>query len=465
MKKPLRHLLSFILIAVLACGLSLPAFAVSTPEISVQLGDALISFEDVKPIIQEGRTILPVRAIAEALGAQVSYNNETQTATAVRGDTTVQLVVGEDTVTITKGDITRTLQMDVASYILNNRMMVPARFVAQAFDCYVGWDTVERTVLILDAESLLSGNSAEYTLMNKLLASSNEFSQNFAVTGTFNVSAEINSDGTVIPIVSNGTVSGISDTSAVNLDMEMSTDITGLITALGATDESPETALILSMLQDIQLEYILNIGDGMLYIRCPLLASMTGADANAWYSIDTTALLPDTDASVFNATTAAKDSAADFKDYIKSIVELVQPSDVDTAAALAQGLDIINTNFSDAAFVQSGNTYTSTLSIDEDGVTGSVSLSLTVTDDAVTAYSMRFTVVDTDVSMELNYGMDANNKMDFSINMSIPDTLELNCTASLQYSKSTSPAATEPEAGSLIIPMPLDLPQDPLPSH
>lgn len=91
---------------------------------------------DVDPIIEDGRTLVPLRAIFEAMGAAVSWNDATATATAVKGNTRVVLPVGSTTPTI-NGVI---FKLDVPGRIVEGRTLAPLRFVGEAFGGRVAWD-------------------------------------------------------------------------------------------------------------------------------------------------------------------------------------------------------------------------------------------------------------------------------------------------------------------------------------
>lgn len=96
------------------------------------------------PVIVEGRTLVPLRAVFEALGATVAWDDATKTVTSVKGDITVALTVGTNQITV--NDEAKTI--DVPAQIMNDRTMVPVRAVAEAFGCDVQWDNNTRTVVI-----------------------------------------------------------------------------------------------------------------------------------------------------------------------------------------------------------------------------------------------------------------------------------------------------------------------------
>ncbi len=127
-------------LVILSMVMSTTVFA---KEISVTLNGVPINF-DVQPQIMNDRTMVPLRAIFEALGATVEWDKNTQTVTAYSDDTTVIATIGSKYMYI---NYIKTA-IDVAPVIVNGRTLVPARFVAEAFDCEVDWDGDSRTVII-----------------------------------------------------------------------------------------------------------------------------------------------------------------------------------------------------------------------------------------------------------------------------------------------------------------------------
>ena len=84
---------------------------------------------DAAPIVQNSRTYVPFRALAEAFGAEVSYDEATQAVTATLGNSTVVMTIGSATYTVNGEEKTA----DVAPFISGSRTMVPVRFAAEAF--------------------------------------------------------------------------------------------------------------------------------------------------------------------------------------------------------------------------------------------------------------------------------------------------------------------------------------------
>jgi hypothetical protein len=111
----------------------------------VLLIDGLSLNLDVLPIIQNGRTLVPFRAIAEAMNIDVSWDDQTRTVNATDGNTTVRLQI--DNRTAYRNNIPMTL--DVAPQIVAGRTLIPLRFFSEAFNCQVGWDSTIFQVSII----------------------------------------------------------------------------------------------------------------------------------------------------------------------------------------------------------------------------------------------------------------------------------------------------------------------------
>lgn len=111
--------------------------------IGVELDYAPVSF-DQEPIIVGDRTMVPVRAIFEAMGAEVLWDADTKTVTSQLEDLTVRMTI--DQPVITANDVAK--ELDTPPMIVGGRTLVPVRAVSESFGCEVEWDAANRTVQI-----------------------------------------------------------------------------------------------------------------------------------------------------------------------------------------------------------------------------------------------------------------------------------------------------------------------------
>ncbi len=111
--------------------------------ISVLFDGKRIAFDQL-PIIENGRTLVPLRAIFEKIGATVEWDGDTQTVTATKGDITVSLTINNTTATKNGQAIT----LDVPAKIINGRTLVPVRFVSDCFGVGVDWNGDIQSVIL-----------------------------------------------------------------------------------------------------------------------------------------------------------------------------------------------------------------------------------------------------------------------------------------------------------------------------
>ncbi|SFB51472.1 Copper amine oxidase N-terminal domain-containing protein [Cohnella sp. OV330] len=100
----------------------------------------------VAPIIRDGSTLVPFRAIAEALQAEVVYNPADRTVTVTRDGISVKLVLNSKTAYVNG----KTVKLDVTATVVKGSTVVPVRFVSEALDSTVKWEPVSQSVVIYD---------------------------------------------------------------------------------------------------------------------------------------------------------------------------------------------------------------------------------------------------------------------------------------------------------------------------
>ncbi|MBE5040087.1 copper amine oxidase N-terminal domain-containing protein [Ructibacterium gallinarum] len=133
---------------------------------------------DVPPISENDRTLVPFRAIFEAMGAEVSWTEETQTASVTLGEITVETTI--DTPTLKKNGIA--IALDVPSRLINDRTMVPVRAISEALDALVDWNEDAQQVLITyPIPGLLTTEDSQLLAANRDQIRY-EFEQSFLVT-------------------------------------------------------------------------------------------------------------------------------------------------------------------------------------------------------------------------------------------------------------------------------------------
>lgn len=119
-----------------------------TDSIKIKL-DGVELVSDSPPVIVDGRTLVPTRVIFEAMDGTVKWDSASKKVTIDIQGKTIELTVDSKIAYIngTKKEI------DVPAKIINNRTMVPVRFISEAIGCNVTWDSENRVVDITSAEA------------------------------------------------------------------------------------------------------------------------------------------------------------------------------------------------------------------------------------------------------------------------------------------------------------------------
>lgn len=119
-------------------------------------------YTDIPPLIVDGRTLVPLRPIGEAMGCTVTWVNATKTANLMNDAVLVSMQIGSKFVGKKKRTGTGEpsyKEIDVAPQIINGSTYIPARAFAEALDAVVGWDQNTRTVMIVyDTDLKYAGN-------------------------------------------------------------------------------------------------------------------------------------------------------------------------------------------------------------------------------------------------------------------------------------------------------------------
>ncbi len=101
---------------------------------------------DVRPFVENGRTLVPFRAIAESMGADVQWDGAARRVTLTKGARRVAMVLDSNVAEVDGQKVT----LDVPAKIVGGRTVVPLRFVGEAMNAQVGWDGDSRMITVLE---------------------------------------------------------------------------------------------------------------------------------------------------------------------------------------------------------------------------------------------------------------------------------------------------------------------------
>ena len=141
MKKKCTVILTALLLTV-CIGWTQPAEAA---DIQVEINGQTITF-DQPPIITSDRVMVPMRALAEALGAEVGWDGERRMMTSVRGEDTLYLGIGD----FVMWHNDEAIVLEAAPMIVNGRTLAPIRAVSEGYGASVSWDYAAQKVTVIE---------------------------------------------------------------------------------------------------------------------------------------------------------------------------------------------------------------------------------------------------------------------------------------------------------------------------
>lgn len=123
--------------------LFLQVYAAPQPVVKVMLNDKLLSFQ-TPPFVENGRTMVPLRTIFEALTAKVTWDEASSTVIAAKDDRIIELQIGSSTASVNGSKI----ELDTPAQLVKGSTFVPLKFVSESLGAAVEWDSTANTAKI-----------------------------------------------------------------------------------------------------------------------------------------------------------------------------------------------------------------------------------------------------------------------------------------------------------------------------
>lgn len=275
----------------------------AVPALSVQLSGKTLTFPDVQPFFENGRTMVPFRAVAEALGAEVGYDSGTVSASL--DGTVCRFAIGGDTLTVSDratGKVLKTVPLDVSPIEKDDRTCVPVRFLAESLGLTVEWDDGAQCAVLYDRDALLESIDSGFTTANRWLAAVPRLQNADAVRMALTAKLDCTAFDTISgdkKYSASGTMTLVSDGKSASLSASADLSaLAGLLSSdLISSADGPTSQFISasmlsyykSALGNAAFDLIYNADTDTLYVRSPLLfsalTSSSGTDkkTDGWY--------------------------------------------------------------------------------------------------------------------------------------------------------------------------------------
>ena len=189
--------------------------------------------------------------------------------------------------TVTENGAESTTELDVAPYLEDDRSYVPLRFFSEALGFDVFWDSDFQTAVVMDRASVVEALDGEFSIINRLLAGVKRDPQK-----TYQTTSNISADLRIFDTLNGDQTARVTGrftalTQGNSLDMKGTIDLSAL--ALLMQEDYPDGLLpedAAEFLKPTSYDLIYNEGEGMMYIRSPLLLSSLDLPEGAWLRLE-----------------------------------------------------------------------------------------------------------------------------------------------------------------------------------
>lgn len=252
-------------------------------QIHILYNDAVVEYEDVKPVNTEGRVMIPFRAVLENMGATVEYDDSQRLVTATKGETQIKFTLMDDTIYINNNGVDSTITMDVPMIIVEGRTLVPIRFMSNALGMQVGWDGETETVVIMDYDDY-------FDEVNEIMPNMTKVTQlktpvfNKETIG-FDVFMAVEEGTEKVEITLGGDVDGVYTEAAAQVGAKVDVNFNGQKIddiALDIAFKDSNIYLKTNLIEKISS----NIDDSTIVDDKDVKAMLSTVKADTWYKVD-----------------------------------------------------------------------------------------------------------------------------------------------------------------------------------
>ena len=225
------------------------------------------------------------------------------------------------------------------------------------------------------------------------------------------------------------------------------------ITAL-TEEEYQQAVQLMAALKNVEINYIINMKTGMIYLNMPVLAQLEPSfQADAWYSLSLNEIYQQIlGMDVDFATLMTQSQEMSIVDALMMAADMVK----DAPDAYTQVVTMLSTCESilgDKAFTKNGNVYTSNFDFSQNGQSVGLKVTLTETNGKISAMTMDLTAAAEGMEISMKMAENAKNStLSFSLSGDAftGEPLEMKMDLSMDYSELTGTLLTEPAAGSTV---------------
>ena len=450
----------------LAALMCVPSLAAEPEGIPMLVNGEAVAFPDAVPTATDTIDV-PAVASFQALGFEITWDEASQTITAVKGDRTVTLTIGsdlaswsgeswmevsEDGSSASAGASGGAITLSKAPYVdpATWRTYIAAQDLApllgEGYQVAVedGWvtdsaggmviSTAEMAVIVDDLDTIWAANTETYQLMDQYTDYARKYSEgNWRIGGAF--ALEVLSEGERLGL--DGDYSMLTNETALQLDADLAVDL-----------PQPEGGMAV-VLPDVDVALRCDVETGMFYFQSQAISA-----SDTWYSVNMKELYDAMYGPGFYDAIIALDAESAEMTFGESLEAILRSGTMPLSREFTTRdyLALFNSMFADSAFEKTGSTYTSTpIDLTQDGVHVLMQVVLPTSGGRVNGYGVEMTVsqeeepvMSMDVSMK-------GNQMDMEMTFQVPEVMTMTMTMDGTYQSTSAAPATQPPAGAAVV--------------
>ncbi len=239
MKRIFSLILSLLLLVTALSAAADGMYVVEQKDITVTYNGETINFPDAKPLIQNGKTLVPVRAIMERAKLSVNFDGETRKVTADKEGLSIEMLIDSTEAIVKNGETAETITLEEPARIIEGRTFVPIRFIAESMNLTVNWNPNYREVIIIDTAEWKQVMAEQSHLLCYFLDLADHHSG--AVAGNFSGSISLSTEGQALTLSASGT--NVFDGENTGTNLTFGADFTALSSLLKRQESLNPTLL------------------------------------------------------------------------------------------------------------------------------------------------------------------------------------------------------------------------------
>lgn len=251
--------------------------------IRVQIED---NYLNATPIVRNGRTMLPFRAVFEGLGGKVSFDKKTNKITANVSGKVIVMKVGDTMATLTENGNSKSVTLAAAPFVSKGQTYIPVRDVATMTGLKVEYSKFNSIVNIYDQAKLIADINKDFTIYNSLLKKGSTKNLNATYRSNIDLSANLEVFAMGQNRKASGKITFDGLTQAMNLNGTFKLKLEpGDFLPLISESMKPEELKLFNRLMTSDYRVIMDGNNGKLFVKSDLLSAFTDNPTNTWLSI------------------------------------------------------------------------------------------------------------------------------------------------------------------------------------